>query len=30
MNQLSSDQNIIATMARLAKALKTQTIDRVW
>src|SRR5699024_12339160 len=30
MNQLSSEENITATMAHLAKALKTPTIGRVW
>lgn len=30
MNQLSSDENITATLAHLAKALKTPTIGRVW
>ncbi|MDN6351469.1 MAG: ATP-binding protein, partial [Yaniella sp.] len=30
MNQLSPDENINATLAHLAKALKTPTIGRVW
>jgi len=30
MNQLAPDENITATMAHLAKALRTPTIGRVW